>query len=425
MICLLANCAYLSETSRTIEIHRALLARGADVRVATHGGPHATLFDAAGIGYDVLGPPMDDRRSARFVADAVGRGDVRQSMYTDAELHAYTRAEAAYFAGHGVTAVFSGFALTALLSSRLVGVPVVTTHGSWVPPVWERGLLPEPADPPSRALRALPRPLLRRLTNAAPPHLRFYTAGFNRVAAALGVEPVPSLPALMLGDLALVTDLPQVLGVPAQAMAAWRPHGRRAYRPATRLAYTGPLYARLNLPLPDEVAAFLDGPDPVVYVALTSSPPSLVRGVVAALAPTGARILVAATVHALGDLASDRIMVGGVLPSHLVMPRVDLAVTTAGQGSIQTALAAATPVLGVPLHGEQDLNVVLAERLGAARRVARSRAATPALTAVARQMLDDDSYRRAAARIRQWYAAVDGPGATADAILALSRAVRA
>ncbi|MER6130180.1 hypothetical protein ABT173_48085, partial [Streptomyces sp. NPDC001795] len=82
---------------------------------------------------------------------------------------------------------------------------------------------------------------------------------------------------------------------------------------------------------------FLDALGPVAYVALTSTPPELVRRVVRALAGLGARILVAGTVHELDDLASNQVMVDAVLPSHLVMPRVDLAVVTAGHGGLQTA----------------------------------------------------------------------------------------
>src|SRR6266498_2085812 len=47
VICLLPNCCFLSETSRMLEIYRALVAKGAAVRVATHGGTHeGVLCDA-------------------------------------------------------------------------------------------------------------------------------------------------------------------------------------------------------------------------------------------------------------------------------------------------------------------------------------------------------------------------------------------
>lgn len=415
MIALLAQCAYLSETSRMIEVWRALTARGADVRVATHGGAHQNQLTRAGIPYEILGPPMSDARGARFVADAPGLGSVRQNIYSDTEIRAYVLAEAAWLRAIGAEVAVTGFLLTAQLSTRLAGVPLVTTHtGSWVPPVWENRLLP--ADPPWPAMRLLPGPVRRRLVNAAPRRVRFYTAGFNRIAAALGVEPVPSLAALVLGDLTLVTEVPEVLGIPAAAMESWRPDGRRGYRPGTRLAYAGPLYARLDVPIPPHVEEFLARDDgPVVYVALTSSSPELVRAV-ATGAAKAARVLVAGTVHALGDLSGRRVCVAGVLPSHLVMPRVDLAVTTAGQGSVQTAMAAGTPLLAVPLQPEQTLNAVLLEKRGAARRLTRT-----ATTDQVRHMLADDRYRDAARRIKALYDRVDGAGAAADRILALTR----
>jgi UDP:flavonoid glycosyltransferase YjiC (YdhE family) len=93
------------------------------------------------------------------------------------------------------------------------------------------------------------------------------------------------------------------------------------------------------------------------------------------------------------------------------MPQVDLAVTTGGQGSVQTAMASGTPLLGIPLHIEQDLNIALVERLGAAR---RARPGT--LTALATQMLDNPTHNEAAEQIQKLYAAVDGPTEAATTI---------
>ena len=313
MICLLPQCAYLSETTRMLEIYRALRQRGVPVLVATHGGPHESLLRAAGVGYDVIGPPMTARRSAEFVRSAVGMGNVGQS--SDAEIHAYVAAEAEYFRAHGVTVAVTGFLLTTILSAGSPAVTVLTDHGSWVPPVYEQGLVPAPSQPPWPIFRALPERAVRWLANAVLPRTRFYCAGFNRVAAELGVELVPSLPALVLGDLAMVTEVPEILGVPAAEMAAWRPAGRRGYRAGTRLRYTGPLYARLDVPLPDAVSEFLDRPGPVVYAAITSTSPRIIRSVVGALAALDVRVLVAATVHDLADLSDERVMVAGSCPA--------------------------------------------------------------------------------------------------------------
>ncbi|MFD3402652.1 glycosyltransferase [Kribbella sp. NPDC058693] len=410
MICLLPHCAYLSETSRMLELHRALTTLGLEVRVATHGGPHERLLTEAGIEYDVIGPGLSATRAAAFVGSAVGLGDPRQSMYDDAEIRRYVAAEAEYFRAHGITVAVTGFTLTTLLSSRLTGVRVITEHaGSFVPPIFERRLLPAPTHPVAPRLKHAPDWLARFLINRSPNRITAYCGGFNRVASELGVEQIPSLAALLLGDLSLVPEVPEVLGISAADLAAWTPG--KGYRAGARLRAVGPLFAQLDLPMPARVQSFLDRPGPTVYLAMTSTPPAQVRTAIAELSRLDVRILVAGTIHDLGDLATDSILVEGVLPSHLVMPQVDLAVTTGGQGSVQTAMASGTPLLGIPLHIEQDLNIALVERLGAAR---RARPGT--LTELATQMLDTETHHEAAERIQKLYAAANGPADSAEAI---------
>jgi UDP:flavonoid glycosyltransferase YjiC (YdhE family) len=393
-----------------LELHRALTALGLPVRVATHGGPHERLLAEAGIEYDVLGPGLSAARAAAFVGSAVGLGDPRQSMYDDAEIRTYVAAEAEYFRAHGITVAVTGFTLTTLLSSRLTGVRVVTEHaGTFVPPVFERRLLPAPTRPVDPRLKHAPDWLARFLINRSPNRITAYCGGFNRVASELGVEQIPSLAALLLGDLSLVPEVPEVLGISAADLATWTPG--KGYRAGARLRAVGPLFAQLNLPMPADVQSFLDRPGPIVYLAMTSTPPAQVRTAIAELSRLDVRILVAGTIHDLGDLATDRILIEGVLPSHLVMPQVDLAVTTGGQGSVQTAMASGTPLLGIPLHIEQDLNVALVERLGAAR---RARPGT--LADLAAQMLENPGHHEAAERIQKQYAAVNGPADAAEAI---------
>jgi UDP:flavonoid glycosyltransferase YjiC (YdhE family) len=430
MICLLPNCCFLSETSRMLEIYRALRERAgsaAGIRVVTHGGPYESLLRAAGVPYDVLGPGVSTERYQQFLRSVPGIGPAGQSMWTDAELRSYAVAEAEYFARHQVRAAVTGWTLTALLSTRLTGIPLVTEHaGSFLPPVFERGLLPAPSMPVGLpAERLLPSRARRWLHNAAPARIPAYTAGFNRVAAELGVEPVPSFAALLLGDLTLVTDVPELLGLTRAEVDGWTPRDPRRYRPGTALRYTGPLYAHLDLPVPDQVRDFLAGRRPVIYVAITSSTPELVRRVVRALEPLGARILVAATTHDLAGLPSDQVMVAGLLPSHLVMRDADLAVIAGGQGSVQTALAAGLPFVGIPLQPEQDANVTFAQNQGAARLVAHKAAGTSAMTAAARDLLADAAARDSARRLERIFAAVDGPAAAAQAILEIAAAAPA
>jgi UDP:flavonoid glycosyltransferase YjiC (YdhE family) len=417
MICLMPMCAYLSETSRMIQIYKALQARGAKVCMATHGGVHEALIAAEGIAYDIVGPRMDEARGRRFILDNVGIGHPGQSMYSPAEMRAYVEAEVEYFRRNGVSAVVIGFTLTTLLSTRVAGIPLVAQHaGAYLPPIFERGLLPAPSRPPEPIFRYLPTGLARFLINKGAPRLKLYLAGFNALAAELGVAGIPSFPALLLGDLALVTEAPEVYGIGEEEMRAWRPTGG-AYWPTTRLEYSGPIFAELDRPVPEPIEAALRREGPTVYVAITSAPAGLTRKVVGELAGTGANVVVAGTVHDLHDLSGPRVAVGGVLPSHKIMPRVDLAITAGGQGSVQCAMAAGTPLIGIPLQPEQDANVHFLEQRSAARMLAPSELERGRLPALVKAVLSRPEHKAAAQRIQSAYARRDGPSLSAAAIL--------
>jgi hypothetical protein len=99
----------------------------------------------------------------------------------------------------GVSVVVTGWALPALLSTRVAGIPLVTEHaGSWVPPVFEHGLLPAPLIPVGIPFeRWLPRPIVRRMFNSGVANFSAYTDGFNRAAAQLDVAGLPGFASLL------------------------------------------------------------------------------------------------------------------------------------------------------------------------------------------------------------------------------------
>lgn len=418
MIVLLPNAAFLSEVSRMLAIARALQDRGQPVALASHGGPYTRVLDDAGVPWTLLPPQMSDERCRRFVRDLVQISVPGVRLQTADEVRQAVAAEVDYFRAVGATAVVIGFTLTAFLSSRLVGIPLVTSHGgSFVPPVFERGLLPVPTTMPLPGAEWLPDWVKRRIVNAGPTLLTHPTEFLNEVADELCVDPVPTLAALMLGDLTLVTDLPQLAGVSADDVAAWRP-SEGAYRERCALQYTGPLFAQLDLPIPGDVEPFLDRSRPTAYVALSSCSPRLLRAVVARVREAGLRTIVAATVHDLDGAGDPDLVVGGVLPSHRIMPHVDVAVTLGGQGSVQTAMAAGTPLVAMPLHPEQEHNVGIAVREGMALAVAPRRADTPRLTQAVLRVVSEPGFARQARRVQALFEGVDGAGQAAAAIAA-------
>ena len=114
-------------------------------------------------------------------------------------------------------------------------------------------------------------------------------------------------------------------------------------------ALYGPIYAELNLPVPARVDEFLDGPRPIVYVAITSRRRGAGARCGAPSGELGVRVLVAGTVHALQDLASDRVLVEGVLPA-ICSCRVSISPSLpAGERAVRHGVRYAA-LLGIPLQ---------------------------------------------------------------------------
>lgn len=418
MIVLLPNCGYLSETSRMLHIAQALQARGVPVAVATHGGPYARVLEDAGMPYTLLQPVMDNTRHAQYLKDLIQIGRPGVRLQPAAEVRACVQAELAFFRACGARLAVIGFTLTAYLSTRLAGIPLASSHGaSFVPPLFERGLLPVPTTMPMRGIEWLPRWIKRKIVNSGVQRLTDPVVFLNSVAAELGVDPVPTLAALMLSDLTLVTDLPEILGIPAAELEAWQPKRPAAYRAGTRLVYVGPLFAQLDLPVPDAVLPFLDGHQPTAYVVMSSGTPGLLRAVVACARQAGLRVIVGATLHDFGPNSDPGVVVAGILPSHKIMPHVTLAVAMGGQGTVQTAMCSGTPLVAIPLHAEQELNVHLAARQGMAVAVARRHARGDRMTAAIRRVALDPRFKQQAQRVQALYAQCDGASRAAAALI--------
>ena len=169
--------------------------------------------------------------------------------------------------------------------------------------------------------------------------------------------------------------------------------------------------------MPPAIESALRRDPPTAYVAITSAPEDLVRRAVREVAESGVEVVVASPAHDLSDLAGPRVAVGGLLPSHRIMPRVTLAVTAGGQGSLQCAMAAGTPVIGIPLQPEQEANLAWLERAGAAQRLPAADVGRGILPGLMGRMIAEPSHKAAAMAISAHYARRNGPALSAEAIL--------
>jgi len=424
-ICCFPNCAYLSETSRMIAVYKKLVARGEDPIMATHGGTYEFLLADEGVHYHIVEPHMSDERSRQFVAKNRMDGGLivlRKGFYETDELREHVRAEIEFFKQNDVGVTLTGFTLSNALSTRSVGIPYVVTHlASMVPPVFERNMHRWPMNFENFVTRLIPGRVKTKRINWKGMRVGFFIKEFNIIAEELGISPFRGFVQLMMGDLTCVTDSPEILTIPREEMDSWTPAEPELYNREYRLKYVGAIFARLFGEVPDDVKTFLECDKPRVYVALTSSRPDYVLSVYNTLRRMDVKVVFCSTIHSTEFEVSPDILVKDHLPSHRVMPLVDLAVIHGGQGSVQTAIASGIPVVGFPLHGEQQLNLQTVERHGAGVCLPLKALTRGGLRKQIKKVLTDESFKSNMERLKSFQDRYDGARNTATVLRELAQ----
>jgi UDP:flavonoid glycosyltransferase YjiC (YdhE family) len=216
----------------------------------------------------------------------------------------------------------------------------------------------------------------------------------------------------MLGDLVLVTDVPEILGIPEEDLEAWRPQHSH-YRAGLRFSYVGAIFAKTFGEVPDEVVRFLETDKPKVYVAMASTRLEYLRAALETLEDMNVRAVAVTTVHGDGLQSGPNVLMRGFLPSHEVMQMCDAAIIHGGQGTVQTAIASGTPVVGIPLQPEQNVNLKIVERLGGCRTLSLKALRRGRLRARLEEVLRNPSFKRAMADLREHQAKRNGPAEAA------------
>jgi hypothetical protein len=222
---------------------------------------------------------------------------------------------------------------------------------------------------------------------------------------------------MFMGDITIVTEAPEVLGISREDLEGWTPKSLALYHDSPRLRCAGPMYAKLFGELEDDVRRFLDGDCPKIYIALTSTRHDYLHDLVAAMLNVGVRLLVVSTVHDL-PIEHPSLLVPQHLPSHLVMPMVDLAIIHGGQGSVQTAVASGTSIIGFPLQTEQMFNLELIRQNGAGLNLPLQHLRHPEkIRAAVRTVLSDPRFKTNMESLRDLQKECDGPSVAAEALV--------
>ncbi len=393
----------LAETTRAIEVGRALAARHHRVVVCGYESTYVNLIHDAGLEYRPLTPAWSARQQAQAMAIDQGRG-LRHPFSHDL-VDARVQAERALLREVDADAMVMLTNLTSLISARAEGVPLFypvpfALTAPHVAQTRHLGLVPGPSRV-ARTLDAAASGLLRLVYNQLPLAPRAFTS----VARAHGVRPTKTLASLFEADWTLYTVLADEL---------------EGYSLPERHVRVGPIFAHLPGEVPPEVRRLADHPRPLLYLALGSSGNrALALGAARALGGVDAHVVTPIR-HFLepGDEASlpPNVTVTDLLPAHKLGGLVDAAVLHGGQGTVQTACATGVPFVGMGLQPEQTWNVSVCARRGNAIELRPRDVGTPAFTAAVRRVLTDPGIRAAAVRVRDQMAGEDGAAATARVV---------
>lgn len=317
-----------------------------------------------------------------------------------------------------------GFFPPAGIAAQLLRVPAVSylpfpAHRPWV----RRHLLRDVPDELDVAVMAHAPRLVRRGLAALASRLvtrkRFFTQP-TLAAAAMerGWSPTSAdLFAMLAADLQLVNDLPGY-------------YAGEDVGPHVRL--TGPLFSRpAEAAVAPAIARQLEpGALPRIFVSLGSSgeKPYLLAAI-EAVASLSCRAVVVVPPHVC-SLEEARSRSGGsagvlltdaFVPAHRVNAMADYAVIHGGQGTVQTAVSAGTPVVGVGMQLEQSANLEKLAHRGAGIRLARRRWSPDNVARALRRLMRIPAYRERAAELRAELLAIKGRQVTGELVWDLVR----
>jgi UDP:flavonoid glycosyltransferase YjiC (YdhE family) len=274
------------------------------------------------------------------------------------------------------------------ISARLEGASCAAIMNAyWSPYAKRRSILPS-----IPLTRVVPPSLLGPLYRVTEPlAFAIHVGQMNRVRKEFGIPPLP-------GDLRVMyTEADHVLypDVPEFVPTSGLPKNHH---------YVGICQWAPPMPKPDWWKRMVDDPKPKAFIALGSSGavralPALLRAlsklsVSVVLATSGRDIPATATGMYVADL----------LPLTETATRCKIVVSHGGSTGVYPAIAAGTPVLGIPSNADQQLSAAVLGESGAGLGVRVEEASEKRLLAALERLLSEPEYRLAAKR---WAAVFD------------------
>ena len=349
----------LAHTTRALTIAEELRTRGANVAFAMRGDKTAIVQAAGFAVHDIAGVPLKDvlRRLRRGTTRLCSDSQAVEAVEADIEILERERPDI----------VLSDFRPSMAAAARITKTPhVAVLNATWTPyldhekvrliwPVHTRfgsvwGTLARALAGPDlmrfRFLDSVFQAIFRQM-------LVYGVAPYDRIQAVHGVARSRDLYQYWLGDLTLVPDYPTFMPLRADAPSSVR--------------MTGPLvWQSGNFTEVEKLASRLDRSRPTIYATVGSTgDPRLFPQMIEAARRKNWNLII--TKAGLADLSPSRnVFVYDFLPGEAVMRISDVTICQGGSGTINQAIAANCPFVGVACNIDQEWNLDRASRLGIA-----------------------------------------------------------
>lgn len=207
---------------------------------------------------------------------------------------------------------------------------------------------------------------------------------------------------IVQGDLTLLADIPE-------------------YAPTKDLPptvhYTGPILWNPALPDPEWLTQ-LDPRRPTLYFTMGSTGnPEFFQAAIERFGNTEYQIIMTTGgFYAGSGVPPANVFIARFANGLRLMEKSDIVINHGGNGTIYQAITAGTPMIGIPTHVDQDINLQRVESLGFGIRVHPGRPAARLLVEAIEAILKNPSYRRQAQALQASVRKFNGPVLAAQLI---------
>jgi UDP:flavonoid glycosyltransferase YjiC (YdhE family) len=387
----------LAETSRHIEIARAC-SKQFNITFMSYGGKFESLIEEEGFELKKMEPRLTREKLDRLRLVLSGETLNTVGYLSRKELEPRVENEIKLFNEIQPAAVLTGWCLSVTISTRAAKVPFVNVlHSTSITEYYEAGLQswPDRSDFPflrrfftEEKMNNWVSKLVLKLDRPAKP--------YNVVGEKYGIKRFSNFIELIEGDYVLLADIPEWVGLPKV-----RPH----------LRYIGPLPARIDREIPEEVAK-MPKDKPIVYFAMGSSgKPKLIEEIITGFKGKPYHVIapVKSNIRDLNLEIPPNVVVTGFLPAHRVNPMADISVIHGGQNTVMNACLSGTPIVGVGMHPEQQANLDACVRKGFAIRLNKKRVTASAVLEAIDKLLHDIKAKEEVEKFRKELLKWNGP----------------